>query len=153
MKEKNVVFTLDDFKTKIIPLIEEGLTVPLTVSGASMNPYIVGGRDTVMISKVSFPLKKGDIAFFERLDGQIVMHRVCKIRKECYFFVGDAQTVIEGPVVKEQIFGKVNRIIRKGKIEEKGCFLWFFFRSVWIRMIPLRPAAMKLYSKISKKKS
>ncbi|MBQ7715321.1 MAG: S24/S26 family peptidase [Clostridia bacterium] len=151
MKEKNVVFTLDDFKTKIIPLIEEGLTVPLTVSGGSMNPYIVGGRDTVMISKASFPLKKGDIAFFERLDGQIVMHRVCKVKKDGYRFVGDAQTVIEGPIVKEQIFGKVNRIIRKGKIEEKGKFTWFFFRHVWIRMIPLRPAMMKLYSKLKKK--
>ena len=150
MNEKKVVFTLDDFKLKIIPLIEEGLTVPLTVSGGSMTPYIVGGRDSVMISKPSFPLKVGDIAFFERMDGQIVMHRVCKVKEEKYFFVGDAQTEIEGPIVREQIFGKVDRIIRKGRIEEKGHFTWFFFRHVWIRMIPLRPFCMKVYGKIKK---
>ena len=150
MKERNVVMSSDYFKLKVIPLIEEGLTVPLTVSGGSMNPYIVPERDTVMISKPSFPLKKGDIAFFERMGGQIIMHRICKVKKDGYYFVGDAQTEIEGPIVKEQIFGKVNKIIRKGKPEEKGKFTWFFFRHIWIRMIPLRPFCMKLYGKLKR---
>ncbi len=150
MKEKNIVFSTDDFKLKIIPLLEEGLTVPLTVSGGSMNPYIVPERDTVIISKPKFPLKKGDIAFFERAGGQIVMHRVCKVKDGAYYFVGDAQTDIEGPIVKEQIFGKINKIIRKGKAEEKGSFTWFFFRHIWIRMIPLRPFCMKLYEKLKR---
>ena len=152
MNEKNVVLSTDDFKLKVIPLIEEGLTVPLTVTGGSMNPYIVPGRDTVMISKPDFPLKKGDIAFFERLDGHIVMHRICKVKDGRYYFVGDAQTDIEGPIVKEQIFGKINKIIRKGRTEEKVCFTWFFFRHIWIRMIPLRPFCMKVYGKLKRKK-
>ena len=151
MKNKNVIFSPDEFKLKIIPLIEEGLTVPLTVSGGSMTHYIVGGRDTVMISKPSFPLKKGDIAFFERMDGHIVMHRVCRIKNGQYFFIGDAQTTVEGPIVREQIFGIVNRIIRKGKTEEKGKFTWFFFRNIWIRVIPLRPLCIKAYEKIKRK--
>ena len=150
MKERNFVMSSDYFKLKVIPLIEEGLTVPLTVSGGSMNPYIVPERDTVMISKPSFPLKKGDIAFFERMGGQIIMHRICKVKKDGYYFVGDAQTEIEGPIVKEQIFGKVNKIIRKGKPEQKGGFTWFFFRHIWIRMIPLRPFCMKLYGKLKR---
>ena len=148
MTKKNILLTQVDFKKKVIPLIEEGLTVPLTVSGGSMTPYIAGGRDTVMISKPSFPLKVGDIAFFERFDGKIVLHRICRVTKQGYFFVGDAQTVIEGPIVKEQIFGVVNRIIRKGKIEERGKFAWFFFRHIWIRIIPLRPLCMRIYEKI-----
>ena len=152
MNTKNVIFSSDEFKLKMIPLIREGLTVPLTVSGSSMTPYIVGGRDTVMISKPSFPLKKGDIAFFERLDGQIVMHRICRIRDGKYYFVGDAQVEIEGPIVEEQIFGVVNKIIRKGKPEQKGKFTWFFFRHVWIRMIPLRRTAIKIYEKFKRKK-
>ncbi len=150
MKERSVIFTTDHFKQEIIPLIAEGLTVPLTVSGGSMNPYIVPGRDTVFISKPSFPLKKGDIAFFERLNGQVVMHRICKVKNGACFFVGDAQTEIEGPIVREQIFGQVNKILRKGRIEEKGRFTWFFFRHIWIRMIPLRPFCMKIYGKLKK---
>jgi len=153
MKENNIVFSPDDFKLKVIPLIEEGLTVPLTVSGGSMAPYIAGGRDTVMISSSPEKLKKGDIAFFERMNGQIVMHRVCRVRDDGYYFVGDAQTQIEGPIVREQIFGVVNKLIRKGKVEERGNFWWFFFRCVWIRMIPLRPFFMRLYTKIKRKKS
>lgn len=41
--------------------------------------------------------------------------------------------------------------MRKGKIEDAGSFTWFFFRNVWIRMIPFRPFCMKVYSKIKKK--
>lgn len=153
MKEKNVIFDTDGFKDRIIPLIEDGLTVPLTVSGASMNPYIVGGRDTVFISKPAFPLKKGDIAFFERENGQIVMHRICKSGDGQYFFVGDAQTEKEGPISEKQIFGHIKKIIRKGKTDEKGSFTWFFFEKIWIRLIPLRPFLMKLYSLLPKKKN
>ncbi len=152
MTEKSIIFSPDDFKIKVIPLINEGLTVPLTVSGSSMTPYIVGKRDTVMISKPVFPLKKGDIAFFERLDGQIVMHRICKIKGGKYYFVGDAQVEIEGPVEEAQIFGVVNKIIRKGKPEQKGKFTWWFFRHVWIRMIPIRRFCVKLYEKFKRKK-
>ena len=150
MIEKNVVFTIDDFKQAVVPLIEEGLTVPLTVTGGSMTPYLSGGRDTVMISKPAFPLKVGDIAFFERPDGQIVMHRVKKRRENNYFFVGDAQTAVEGPVPEERVFGSVERVIRKGKIGERGSFTWFFFSKIWIRIIPLRPLCMKIYRAIKK---
>ena len=145
MTEKNVVFTIDDFKTSVVPLIDEGLTVPLTVTGGSMTPYLAGGRDTVMISKPRFPLKVGDIALFERRSGQIVMHRVKKRSPEGYFFIGDAQTVVEGPVPEERVFGVVDRVIRKGKIEERGSVTWSFFRRIWIRIVPLRPLCMKLY--------
>ena len=153
MKEKNVILTPDYFKAKVIPLIEEGLTVPLTVSGGSMTPYLVSGRDAVMISKPVFPLKMGDIAFFERMDGQIVMHRVCMVRRDGYYFVGDAQTETEGPIIKEQIFGQVNKAVRRGREEGEGSFTRFFFSRIWIRMIPLRPFCMKAYGKLKRKKS
>ena len=147
MKEKNIIFSTDDFKTKVIPLITEGLTVPLVVTGSSMTPYIVPGRDTVYISKPSFPLKKGDLAFFERLDGRVVMHRIYKAKNNSYWFVGDAQTEIEGPVCEKQIFGQINMIYRKGKAESRFSPIRFFFRYIWIRMIPLRPHIIKLFTK------
>ena len=152
MKEKSVIFSDDEFKTKLIPLIEEGLTVPLTVKGGSMSPFLESGRDTVMISKPSDQIKKGDVLFYERSGGQLVMHRVCKVRRDGYYFAGDAQTVIEGPIVREQIFGAVNKVIRKGKTVERGSFVWFFFRHVWVNMIPIRRLCVKLAGKLKRKK-
>ncbi|MBE6562680.1 MAG: hypothetical protein E7660_02990 [Ruminococcaceae bacterium] len=153
MEEKNFVFTTDSFKESVIPLIDEGLTVPLKVSGSSMEPFLVDGRDTVFISKPKFPLKVGDIAFFERENGRIVMHRIKRIKKGDYYFIGDAEKVIEGPVSAEKIFGVVRSVNRKGKTADKKDLTFWFFRNVWIRIIPLRPFALKVYEGLFKKKT
>ena len=151
MEEKNLVFTIDAFKESVIPLIEEGLTVPLKVNGSSMEPFLVGGRDTVFITKPEFPLKVGDIAFFERENGRIVMHRIKKIKKGFYYFIGDAERRIEGSVAEEKIFGMVKSVNRKGKTADKTDFTFRFFRTVWIRIIPLRAPSLKIYEKVFKK--
>ncbi len=152
MKEKNQIFTTDDFKSQIIPLIEEGLTVPLTVSGSSMEPFLVHGRDTIFISKPKFPLKVGDMAFFVRENGRIVMHRVCKIKKEGYFFIGDAQKDVEGPISEERIFGVINSVKRKGKMAGRKNFTFWFFRNIWIRAVSLRPLMLRVYRLLFSKK-
>lgn len=147
----NIILSEACFKKEIIPLIKEGCTVPFTVSGGSMEPFLAGCRDSVYITAPILPLKKGDIAFFERESGKIVMHRVCKVTENGYYFIGDAQTISEGPIPDSAVIGKVNSVTRKGKTICKG-FIWFFFRHVWLAIIPLRPACFKIYGKISKNK-
>lgn len=142
-KEKK--FNEYDFCNEIIPLINEGAVFSLKVSGGSMEPFLASGRDTVYISKPDFPLKVGSIAFFRRESGKIVMHRVKRIEDGSkYYFIGDAQTVTEGPIPEEAIFGEVLKIARKGKTVSSGT-VWSFFEKIWIRMIPLRPLCFKLY--------
>ncbi len=151
MKEIKKIFTAEEFRSHAVPLINEGLTVPLKINGGSMEPFLVHERDTVFITKPDFPLKVGDIAFFERENGRIVMHRVCNVKNEDYFFIGDAETKVEGPVSKENIFGIVYTVNRKGKKADKRNFTFWFFRNIWIRIIPLRPFAMKVYRMFSAK--
>lgn len=38
--------------------------MPLVVTGNSMLPFLVDGRDQVLIKEVNRSLRKGDIAFF-----------------------------------------------------------------------------------------
>ena len=66
------------------------------------------------------------------------MHRICRVRPEGFYLVGDAQTEIEGPIRREQIFGRVVSVRRKGRRIGPGNFWWEFFEHVWIRVIPLR---------------
>ena len=37
------------------------------------------------------------------------------LKKEEYYLIGDAQTVIEGPIQREQIFAVVTKVKRKGE--------------------------------------
>jgi hypothetical protein len=77
------------------------------------------------------------------------MHRIRKVKPDGYYIIGDNQTVMEGPVKKEQIFAIVTKVIRKEKEIKPGDFWWFFFESVWIRIIPLRRIMIRLYGRIN----
>ena len=65
--------------------------------------------------------------------------------------VGDAQTQIEGPLRGDQIFARIIKVKRKGRIIEPGNFWWEFFEHVWIRIIPMRKVIEKLYSLLGQK--
>ena len=119
----------------------------MRISGNSMSPFLIHGRDSICFRKPDRPLKAGDMVFFQRLSGQFVMHRICKVRPEGYYIIGDAQQVIEGPVQREQIFALINKVNRKGKWIGPGDFWWEFFAHVWLNVIPLRRIFVKLYGR------
>lgn len=102
-------------------------------------------RDTIYFSKPDSPLKKGDMVFYQRTDGQYVMHRIYKVKGRDFYMVGDAQTEIEGPLHEKQIFARVTKVRRKGKLIQPGDFWWWFFACVWLRLVPLRPLIIKMY--------
>ena len=147
MKKEKRVVDIDTYMPILRELLEQGKEVSLTITGSSMTPFIVHGRDEILIAPPNGQWKKGDMAFFRRTNGQYIMHRICRVAKDgkC-FFVGDAQQMIEGPIHPEQIFGKIISVKRKGKWIGPGNFWWEFFEHVWLNIIPLRPVCRKIYT-------
>lgn len=133
-------------------LVEEGREVSMLISGSSMSPFLCHGRDQVYFKAPDRPLRVGDMVFFQRRSGQYVLHRICKVKDDGYYIVGDAQTAIEGPVSREQIFALVTRVQRKGRILAPGDFWWEFFARVWVRLIPLRPLLVRAYGLFRRKR-
>lgn len=128
-------------------LIEEGRQVRMTVSGGSMNPLICHQRDSVLLNPVQSELKRGDIVFYQRINGQFVLHRICRIDSEGKIYcIGDAQTEIEGPLDQKQVFAIVTGINRKGRWIYPGDFWWEFFAHIWLKIIPFRRIIIKIYS-------
>lgn len=130
-------------------LIGQGETVSFPVSGFSMNPFLADKRDAVLVKRPERDLKRGDIVLYNRRNGQYILHRIWRVKRDGYFMVGDAQTEIEGPIKPDQIIGLVEKIRRKGKWIDETDFLWQFFERVWIRILPLRPVLCKGYSVLS----
>ena len=118
--QKRIV-DIDTYMPVLRELLEQEKEVSLVITGNSMSPFLVHQRDEILISPPDGTWKKGDMAFFQRLDGQYVMHRILKVTKdkEC-FFVGDGQVLVEGPIYPEQIFGKITSVKRKGKWKQNG---------------------------------
>jgi len=148
MAHKTKVLPPEELMEPLLALMEETGTVPLVISGYSMAPFLVHGRDTVYLSKVSRPLKKGDMILYRRDSGDYILHRILKVEEGTYTLVGDAQTWLEPGVRHDQVLAMVTAVRRKDKLVKPGSFWWFFFEKVWIRLIPLRPRIMKLYGKL-----
>jgi hypothetical protein len=147
--ERKVKILPPEMLDQLLGLLEEAETVPLVISGGSMTPFLVHGRDTVYLSKVKAPLKKGDMILYRRDNGTYILHRICSVDGETYTLVGDAQTRLEPGVRRDQVLATVKAVCRKGKILRSGCFWWDFFERVWIRVIPLRPAVMAVFSRLA----
>lgn len=120
--------------------------LPLIISGNSMSPFVIHGRDTVYLSRITRPLKIGDAVLYRRDSGSYVLHRICRVRGESFTMIGDAQTIREPGIRRDQIFAIVTRVERKGKTLTPGCFWWDFFEKVWIRIIPLRGILRGIYT-------
>ena len=112
-------------------------------AGADKDPAPGGKR------KRRSDLTRGDVVFYQRPNGMYVLHRIVRTAPDgTYVLCGDAQTVLEPGVRREQIFARVSAIRRKGKIIKPGSFFWFFFAQIWSRVIPFRQGILKLYAMI-----
>jgi len=135
----------NEYVSMLRGLTEEGKEVSLLIAGSSMTPFLAHQRDYICFKKPDRELRKGDMVFYQRVSGQYIMHRIWKVNPEGYYIVGDAQTEIEGPIKREQIFAVITKAKRKGKWIQKGDFWWDFFEKVWINIVPLRPFIRKIY--------
>ena len=126
-------------------LVREGKEVSMLITGSSMSPFLLSHKDTICFKAPWRPLRRGDMVFYERLNGQFVMHRICKVRKEGLYIVGDGQNEIEGPVNPAQIFALVTKVKRRDKWVGPGNFWWEFYEHIWLRMIIFRPIIVKIY--------
>lgn len=126
--------------------------LPLVISGNSMSPFLIHGRDTVYLSRLREPMKRGQMLLYRRDSGQYVLHRIYRVDGDSLTMIGDAQTVLEPGIRPEQVLAIVKSVERKGKKETPGCFWWEFFEKVWIRMVPLRPMIRSVYTAFSRKR-
>ena len=124
--------------------------LPLVISGNSMSPFLIHGRDTIYLSRLARPAKRGDVLLYQRDSGAYILHRVYKIEGDSFTMVGDAQTELEPGIRPEQVIAIMSSAERKGKRQAPGSFWWEFFEKVWIRMVPLRPIVRKVYTAVSR---
>lgn len=123
----NKVVSIED----IVPLIKEQLnhngTVRFTPKGNSMLPTLRNNKDSVTLKSPLFPLKKYDIAFYVRDNGQYVLHRIVDIPKDgTYTMRGDNQFVNEKVSLRNRLLELWNTFQEKVRnIVELKCHISF----------------------------
>lgn len=88
-------------------VLKKNGTLVFTPGGTSMMPLLKHHENPVVLVPVEGRLKKGDVPFYKRKDGQYVLHRIMKVRKDSYDLCGDNQVKLEKGVTDDMIFAKM----------------------------------------------
>lgn len=147
MKHKVRSLAPEELMEDLLALLEQTEPVPLVISGSSMEPFLTHGRDTVFLSRIRQPLKRGDMVLYRRASGQYILHRVYAVNHDTLTMIGDGQVGLEPGIRREQALAVVSAVRRKGKLLEPGSFLWDFYEKAWIRTIRLRPYLLRFVKK------
>ena len=134
-----------EYLKALCSLLSKGEGVSVVVTGSSMAPFLISNKSWVYLEEPEHKLSVGDIALYVRSNGDFILHRVYKVDGDDLFFVGDAQSVVEGPVPYGCVKGVVTKYKRKRKWKDTSTLIWKFYSKIWIRNIKFRPFSMKLY--------
>ncbi len=75
-----------------IRLVEDGVSVTLPVNGCSMLPFIIGGRESVILQKPVAP-REGDVVLAWVDDSRYVVHRIIRKTGNDVILMGDGNIV------------------------------------------------------------
>jgi len=128
---------------ELIPAIESvlssGISAKIKVTGNSMYPFLRDGVDSVMFSPVKpNNLKRGDIILARRETGQHVLHRIARKGENSIYILGDAQEMVEGPLLPEQVIAVVTSVWRKEKMFACSGLGWRTLSLLWLLVRPFR---------------
>lgn len=140
--------SLADYYPLIQETLDRGGTFSLTITGTSMYPFIVGGRDKVTLSPLPEKLKKNDLPLYRRANGAFVLHRIVKVCKNgTYTCCGDHQWWLEKGLQREQMIGLATEYVRKGRKLTNRNVLYRCYRTFWTWVLPLRKYYFSLIGK------
>ena len=112
---------------EVASLLAEGREVELKSKGTSMLPFIVGGRDSMILKKAAgVPPRRGDIVLARRSPGNYVLHRIVSVDGEKVRLMGDGNLSGTETVGRGDILGKVVGIVSpSGRRRNPGnAYLW-----------------------------
>ncbi len=145
-------------------LLRAGETIQFAPTGFSMYPFLNPQKGDQVIVEPVDPgmIKRGDVVLYRRpgevghVDangfemGILVLHRVWKIEKNSFYFVGDNQQKIEGPVAPKQIVGRMCATVRGGKEQSVDAPGYALKAKIWLYLRPFRGSISRFVAKIKK---
>ena len=137
-QQLEVMITDDKILEEAIRLVREGVSVTLPVNGNSMLPFIIGGRESVILKRAGL-IEEGDV-LLAWVDGcRYVIHRVIHIEYDRLTLMGDGNLAGTEHCTVSDVRAKVSHVVdEKGKIRDinskwrrRAAKVWFWLRPVY----------------------
>lgn len=129
-------------------LVSEGVCVTLPVKGNSMLPFIIGGKESVVLQKPDSP-KVGDVVL-AWVDGcRYVVHRIIKIEGNDVVLMGDGNIIGTEHCHLDNICAIATHVVdAKGKQHDLYSKWRQHGAKVWWRLRPVRRYILAIYRRL-----
>ena len=130
-----------------VSLVNEGMAVTLRVKGRSMLPFILGGHDSVVLTR------PGDVAIGDvvlaRIDGQrYVLHRVMEVSPERVVLMGDGNICGQEVCRPEDILARADEVVdEKGRHRRLDTPRQRRRARIWRSLLPVRRWILAVYKR------
>ena len=131
-------------------MLSNGQSVMLKATGNSMLPFIVGGRDSVLIQQTSGinPLQVRQIVLAHLPDSRYVLHRIVRICETEVILMGDGNFRETESCRLSDIMGVVTKISRNGCYVDCNARAERYKAEIWGRLLPIRRYLLYIYKRI-----
>ena len=138
----------DTIIEEAIRLVEDGVSVTLPVNGNSMLPFIIGGKESVILQK-PVQSKKGDVVLAWVNGGRYVVHRIIAIEGEAVTLMGDGNLSGTEHCTLKDVKAKVTHVVGA---DERPHDLYCRWRRVaarlWWHLRPVRKYLLAIYRRL-----
>lgn len=128
-------------------LVAAGRRVVLPVKGNSMLPFIIGGKESVLLAAPQSPLRVGDVVLARVGEGKFVVHRIVKTDGDKLELMGDGNLVWPEHCTRGDVMARAVAVVGadgKERTLTKNRWLW----KLWHLLLPVRRYLLAVYKKI-----
>lgn len=131
-----------------IRLVDEGVSVTFPVKGYSMLPFIIGGRESVILQKPQV-VRLGDVVLAWVDDCRYVVHRVIGIEGERVILMGDGNIVgVEHCLLSDVKALATHVVDAKGRKHDLYAPWRQRASRLWWQMRPVRRYILAIYRRL-----
>jgi len=136
-----------------VRLVQDGVSVTFPVKGRSMIPFIIGGRDSVVLQKPD-DLKIGHVVLAEIGPERYVVHRIIGIQQNNgrIILMGDGNIQGTESCSRENVLARVTHVVDQDGHRSTLESGWQMFKArIWYMMRPFRRIILAVLRRVNKK--
>ena len=130
-----------------VRLVNEGMAVTMLVKGRSMLPFILGGLESVVLTRPG-EIREGDVVLAQIAEGRYVLHRVMSVSPERVVLMGGGN--IRGKEVcrPQDVLARADEVVGEdGRHRRLDTPAQRRRARLWRRLLPVRRWILAVYKR------
>lgn len=133
-----------------IRLVDEGISVTFPVKGWSMLPFIIGGKESVILQKPATP-KVGDVVLAWVEGCRYVVHRIIRCEGNQVTLMGDGNVAGMEHCTIDDVKAIATHVVdAAGRKHDLYCGWRRWAAKVWFRLLPIRRYLLAILRRVKR---